>query len=290
MTTRTYFVNGEFVAADAAMLPVTDLGFLRGYGVFDLLRTYDGAPFRLDAHLARLERSAQAIGLAMPWTRGELTELALETYARNALPNASIRLVVTGNVSDNFMMPHREPTLAILVDPLSTYGPEVYAAGGVAVTTRIPRVMAQVKSTNYIGAIMAMQEAKPYAAVEAIYRTEDDRLSEGTRANFFVVGDGVVYTPGEEILLGVTRQAVIDAAQGAVEIIEREVTMDDVRTADEVFLTSTTKELLPIRQIDDLVIGTGKPGPITARLTTLFHELVAQEIRDAVVVSQAARV
>ncbi|MEX1019722.1 MAG: aminotransferase class IV [Litorilinea sp.] len=283
MTTKTYYVDGEFVAADAAVLPLADLSVLRGYGVFDLLRTYDGAPFRLDAHLERLERSAQAIGLTMPWSRAELAELVLETYARNALPNASIRLVVTGNVSASFMLPDRPPLLAIMVDPVQPIAPDVYAAGALAVTTRIPRVMAQVKSLNYIGAIMAMQAAKPLGAVEAIYCNAADELSEGTRCNLFVVRDGVVYTPGEDVLLGITRQGVLDAAAGAVEIVEQPVTLDDLRTADEVFLTSTTKELLPIRQIDDIVIGDGNPGPVTARLTTLFQDLVRREIAEIAV-------
>lgn len=278
MTQKIYYVDGEFVPAEQAVLSLADLSVLRGYGVFDLLRTYAGVPFRLDAHLARLERSAAAIGLEMPWSRAELTTLAHETYARNEIADASIRLVVTGNASANFMMPDRPPLLAIMVDPVQPYAPGVYAEGALAVTTRIPRVMAHVKSLNYIGAIMAMQAAKPLGAVEAIYCDGEGRLSEGTRANLFVVRDGVVYTPGEDVLLGVTRQALLDAAQGEVEVVEDVVTLEDVRRADEAFITSTTKELLPIRQIDDIVIGSGKPGPVTARLIALFQALVEREI------------
>jgi branched-chain amino acid aminotransferase len=283
MSTRTYYVNGEFVPAEVATLPLTDLSILRGYGVFDLLRTYNGAPFRLDAHLARLARSAQAIGLEFPWSRGELVELALETYARNAIADASIRLVVTGNVSDNFMMPDRPPGLAILVDPIAPYPVSVYEEGALAITTHIPHVMAHVKSLNYIGAIMAMQAAKPRGALEAIYLDAEGRLSEGTRANLFVVREGVVYTPDQDILLGVTRQALLDAAAGEVSVVEGPVTLDDLRQADEVFLTSTTKELLPVRQVDDIVIGEGKPGPVTARLTALFRELVRAEQHETMI-------
>lgn len=277
MSTRIYYVNGEFVSADAAVLPLTDLSILRGYGVFDLLRTYNGAPFRLDAHLARLERSAQAVGLALPWSRDELAALALETYARNQILDASIRLVVTGNVSDTFMMPDRPPALAIMVDPIAPPDSVLYRDGALVVTTRVPRVMAHVKSLNYIGAIMAMQAAKPLGAVEALYRSANDQLSEGTRANLFIVRAGIVYTPVDDVLLGVTRQAILDAAQGEIEIVERPVTMEDVRTADEMFITSTTKELLPVRQLDDVVVGKGAPGPVTAQLGELFAALVQRE-------------
>jgi branched-chain amino acid aminotransferase len=277
MTGRIYYVNGNYVAAEEAALPLTDLSILRGYGVFDLLRTYAGVPFRLGAHLERLARSAQAIGLEIPWSLAELDVLARETYARNTIADATIRLVVTGGVSENFMMPHHAPSLAIMIDPVVLYPPVIYNEGAVVATTQIPRVMAQVKSLNYIGAIMAMQAAKASSAVEAIYRDSQDRLTEGTRANLFLVRDGIVYTPHEDILFGITRQAVLDAAVGAIEIVEGPVTIEDVRGADELFLTSTTKEILPIRQLDEIVIGEGRPGPVTQQLAERFRALVAAE-------------
>lgn len=277
MANKTYYVDGEFVPADSAVLPLTDLSILRGYGVFDLLRTYDGVPFRLDAHLERLARSAAAIGLEMPWSRAELHALTQETYARNAIPNAAIRLVVTGNVSATNMLPDQAPALAIMVDPVQPYDTQAYREGALVVTTRIPHVMAHVKSLNYIGAIMAMKAAQPVGAVEAIYCNAADELSEGTRANFFIVRKGTIYTPASDVLLGITRQAVFEAAGDEIEIVEDVVTMGDLQVADEAFITSTTKEILPIRQVDELVIGEGKPGPVTMRLMARFRALVERE-------------
>jgi branched-chain amino acid aminotransferase len=266
-----YYVNGAFVPADQAALPLNDLGIVRGYGVFDLLRTYGLTLFRLDEHLARLESSAAQIGLALPWSRAELTEIVKATYARNPIPDCSIRIVVTGGPSASFLMPEGKPSLVVMVHPIAPYPTSYYTEGTKTRTTLVERTMATVKSLNYIGAIVAMQSAAPQGAVEALYLDAQDRLTEGTRANLFVVRHGQLITPREGILKGITRQVVIEVAAPEFMVVEGPIHYRDIQSLDEAFLTSTTKEILPVVQIDDHVIGDGKPGPVTQRLMELFR-------------------
>jgi branched-chain amino acid aminotransferase len=267
----TYYVNGEFVPAARAALPLNDLGIVRGYGVFDLLRTYGTTPFRLRDHLHRLESSASQIALALPWSVTELEEIVMQTYAANPIPDASIRIVVTGGPSDNFMTPQGKPSLVVMVHPIIPNPASYYREGCKVSSTLIERTMATVKSLNYIGAIVAMEEAGQSGAVEAIYLDAQDRLTEGTRANFFVVRDKLLITPREGVLKGITRQVVLELAADEFEIVEGPIHYYDLGAFDEAFLTSTTKEILPVVQVDEHVIGTGKPGPVTGRISELFH-------------------
>ena len=266
----TYYVNGKFVPATQATLPMNDLGIVRGFGIFDLLRTYGMTPFRLRDHIRRLESSASQIGLALPWSTEELEDVVMQTYTRNPIPDASIRIVVTGGPSDNFMTPQGKSSLVVMIHPVAPYSAAYYEAGCKATSTLVPRTMATVKSLNYIGAIMAMEEADKVGAVEAIYLDAQDRLTEGTRSNLFVLRDNLLITPREGVLKGITRQVVLEVAAAEFEIVEGPIHYHDLGTLDEAFMTSTTKEVLPLVQIDEHVIGTGKPGPHTKRIAELF--------------------
>ena len=213
MNEPIYYLNGEFVAASAAALPLNDLGLLRGFGVFDFLRSYNGVPFKLHEHVLRLERSATAIGLALPATPAEIEAIALETFRRNGLANAGIRIVVTGGASDNSMTPSAASTLAVMISPVKPYSASLFAQGAKAITTTVERFMPTVKSINYIGAIIAMRAAEQAGAVEAIYRTADGLVTEGTRSNFFVFHGDQLLTPGTGVLDGITRQVVLEIAE-----------------------------------------------------------------------------
>lgn len=276
-----YYVNGQYVAADQAALGLNDLGIVRGYGVFDLLRTYDGKLFKLHEHVLRLERSAALIGLDLPWSTGEIEAIARATYMRNALANATIRIIVTGGAADDFMTPQQRPTLIVMVNPIGIPAPEQQSHGVKVITTRIERMMPTVKSLNYITAIMAMQAARRVGAVEAIYRTADDRITEGTRANFFILRDNRLITPQTDVLGGITRDVVLEIAGDDFEVVEAPLFYADLATCDEAFLTSSTKEILPVTQIDDIIIGQGKPGPNTRKLIELFRAYVKLNVDSA---------
>jgi branched-chain amino acid aminotransferase len=262
------------VPASQAALPLNDLGIVRGYGIFDLLRAYGTTPFRLRDHVLRLESSAQQIGLALPWSTEDLERIVLDTYAANPIPDAAVRIVVTGGPSDNFMMPGNRPSLVVMIHPPSPPSASQYEQGVKVVCALIGRMLPTVKSINYLTAIMAMQEASKAGAVEAIYLDDQDRVTEGTRSNLFVVRGQRLITAREGILKGITRQVVMEVAAPEFEIVESPIHYRDLAHVDEAFLTSTTKEVLPVAQIDDIVLSNGRPGPVTQRIAELFRAYV----------------
>lgn len=269
-----YYVNGNFVPADQATLPVNDLSIVRGYGVFDYTRSYHGKPFKLHEHILRLERSAKAIDLALPWSTAELAQIVQATFDRNGFPDAGIRIVVTGGLSDDFMTPHQQPSLLVMITPIKGSAALQQEQGVTVTTVVMERVLPTVKSINYLGAVMAVEAAKRQGAVEAIYRTHDGRLTEGTRANLFALRGNQLITPQEEVLSGITRAVVMEIAEDDFEVVESDIFYADLPHYDELFITSSTKEILPVVQVDDQVIGDGKPGPKTGKLLDLFHAYV----------------
>jgi branched-chain amino acid aminotransferase len=274
-----YYVNGEYVDAASASLPVGDLGIVRGYGVFDLGRTYGRTPFRLREHIERLERSAAQIELALPWSADELEAIALETLARNPdMQDAAIRIVVTGGESASYMMPEEKPSLFVMVTPLNLPKQEIFVSGAKLVTVQGDRFLPTVKSINYIGAIMAMKKARRAGAVEALYVSADSSITECTTSNFFAFKGDTLVTPATGVLDGITRAATLEVADDIYTIDYRNLRYDELDEIDEAFITSTTKEILPIVQVDDIVIGDGKPGARSKRLMAVLHELVLHEI------------
>ncbi|MEZ4710370.1 MAG: aminotransferase class IV [Caldilineaceae bacterium] len=280
MTNLIFYVNGEYVPADQAVLPVGDLGLIRGYGVFDVLRTYKRTPFQLREHVERLQRSARSILITPPWSSEQLEAIVQETLARNYAANPqlgdlSIRLVLTGGPSSNGFTPENRPSLMVTLIPVGPRDEELYAKGGRLVTVQMERFKPTVKSLNYLGAIMAMQEATAKGAIEALYRTEDDLVTEGTRTSFLVVqGDRIITAP-DLVLEGITRQVVMEIASDRWEVAREPIRYSDLPQVDEAMLVGTGKEVLPIVQIDDIQIGDGRPGPVTRELMQLMDAYIA---------------
>lgn len=265
------YLNGNYVPFDQACLPLNDLGIVRGYGVFDFLHTYNGLPFKLREHVQRLQNSAKLIGLSLPWLTEEIEAIAQDTLARNNLPEANIRIVVTGGSSADFITPLGQPSLMVIVTPVSEYPREYYEQGVKAITVQIERFLPTAKSLNYISAIGALQQAKVTNAVEALYVNQQGHVLEGTTTNFFIFRGSQLITPKEGILNGITRDVVLELAKNQFEIVERPIYYSDLSSCDEAFITSSTKEILPVVQIDDLHISKGKPGENTQLLMELFH-------------------
>jgi branched-chain amino acid aminotransferase len=272
-----YYINGEYVEATKAALPLNDLGIVRGYGVFDLLRSYDGVPFKLAEHVARLLRSAAAIDLELPWRAAEIEAIARETFGRNHLPNATIRIIATGGASSNFMTPQGNPSLIVMVEPVTPNPPDEYEHGVKLISVEMARVLPTVKSLNYIGAIMAMKRAAQAGAVEALYRNAAGQVSECTRSNLFAFFGDRLVTPKEDVLFGITRAVVMEIASDQFEVVEAPLSYRELLAADEVFITSSTKEILPVVQVDEARIGSDSPGPRTRKLIDLFRAYVAAE-------------
>ena len=262
----TYYVDGDFVPAEKAVIPVDDLAILRGIGVFDLLRTYDGKPYFLDAHIDRLEQSARKIDLALPWSHEEMASVVIQTLAMNDIPEANIRIVVTGGSSTDFMTPSGRPRLLVLVSPVPKLPASWYTQGVKIISWEVERPIPGAKSIDYISASLALKKAAARGAIEALYIDRNGLALECTTSNIFAfVGDNLV-TPGQGILSGVTRKVVLELAEGLFAIDIRDITRTELLAADEVFITGTSKGLVPVIEVDDQTIADGRPGRRTRQL------------------------
>jgi len=271
-----FYVDGQFVEESEARLPVTDLAVLRGYGIFDFLRTYNGIPFHLNDHLLRLERSARLIGLPLPHSASAIAEIVRETLARNSYPESNIRIVVTGGASQDGISPGNSQRLLVMISPVKPMPDDWYTKGAAIITCHVERFMPGAKSINYIPAILCQNEARSRGAVEAVYVDRDGYLLEGTTSNLFVVrGDTVITPPCDRVLPGITRQVVLELAKKEFAVLERRVHVDELRLLDEAFLASSVKEVVPVVTVDAVSIGNGRPGGTTVRIMELFREYTA---------------
>jgi branched-chain amino acid aminotransferase len=287
-------IDGVIVPEDRAVVSVHDRGFLYGDAIFEALRTYGGEPFALDEHLARLARSAAIIRMALPVdvdaiareVRAAIASAAATAGAiHGAAPGADwyIRLMVTRGVAplglDLDLAVH--PTRVILVLPLHLPPRDMYVAGIRAITLPMERPHAAAKQTSYLTSILALADAKARNAREVFFLDAADALLEGTTSNVFVVKHGAVTTPPEgAILAGVTRAHTL-AAAGAIGVASSVATVPRAALydADEVFLTSSIREIVPVVAVDDRPIGTGAPGPITRAIHTAYRARIGT--RDA---------
>jgi branched-chain amino acid aminotransferase len=268
----THYIDGEFLPDSDAQIPASDLAVLRGYGVFDYFRTYSGKPFHLEAHLARLQRSAGLIGLDLPYSLEEISQIVLETLRRNAYTESNVRIIVTGGDSDDHIMPRGDSRLVVLVTPFSA-PPETWYKEGVKVITQCAeRYIPEAKTLNYIPAIVALKKAKAQDAIDAIYVDRAGRALEGTTTNLFAFLGDVLVTPSDGILCGITREVVLELASDLYEVQIRDLSAEELLRADEVFITSSNKQICPVRQVDDTIIG--PPGRHTQRLIEHFNEFV----------------
>ncbi len=249
--------------ADQAMIPVDDLAVIRGIGVFDLLRTYNGKPLFLKEHVTRLIASAEQINLDLPWSHEYICQVALDTLVRNQLEEANIRIIVTGGSSADFITPQGKPRLLVLITPLPKLPGWWFKKGIKVVTFLTERRIPGAKSIDYIPAAMALKKAKADGAVEAIYVDRSDRALEGTTCNLFAVIDDKLVTPDSGILSGITRKVVLDIAGDILPVELRDLPLKELLAAGEAFITGTSKGLVPVVQVDDTVIADGKPGPRT---------------------------
>lgn len=280
------YLNGTLVPQSEAKIPVEDRAILFGDGAYETMRSYGGAFFRFPEHLRRLRHTLEGMRLELPVTEAEITEGALALIRANGIADARLRLTVTGGEFGGEIRLRRThpPNLIMTAIPLRTPPAGVYRDGVPVIVTpwRIHREspLPRLKTVNRLLHLMAKEEALARGAWEALFLDEEDGLLEGTASNVFLIRDGVVLTPSlaGPLLAGVTRDAVLETAAAAgIPAREDRVTRRDLSRAEEVFLTSTTLELLPVRDVDGVPIGDGRPGPLTARLHAGYRALVTRE-------------
>lgn len=247
------YIEDKFVKGAEARVAALDLSVLRGFGVMDYLRTYGNEPFYLRRHLERFVASAKTLGLEVPKGLEKMEEIVHELIEMAGFDETSVKVVLTGGVSANQLLPEGPPTFFAVAYPFVPF-PKKHFKKGIKVITRCyQRPFPKAKSIDYLSAIMGMKEAEKKGAVDVLFHTERGTILETGTSNFFAVKGDEVFTPKEGILEGITREVVI----GLSGAIEREITLDEMSDFDGAFLTSSNKEIMPVIQIDKTVLSGG---------------------------------
>jgi len=275
-------VNGHITPLEDARVPVLDHGFVFGDSVYEVVRTYGGRPFETGRHLRRLRASAERLGIAIALSDAEILAQVRALLDRAGDVESYVRIVVTRGVGDSSYDFDAVvgPTVVMIQKELAPVSAESYGHGvrvsAVDVRRNHPKSLdPAMKSSNLLNNIMALRQAQERGAEEAVLLNLDGFVAEGSSTNVFAVKSGTLRTPplSAGILGGITRAVVIElaAAQG-IPVTEADLKLDDLLGADEAFLSSTTREVMPIRQVDEALISDGRPGPITVRLLEAFRK------------------
>ena len=275
---KTHFLNGKFVSEEQFIISPRDVGFSRGYAVFDFLKTYPHhRPFKLKEHIDRLFNSAHLIGLKMPWSKEQVQKWVLETLkANNTDEEKFIKIFVSGGIS-NTMLPSENPTIAILIDPTVQYPKEQYEKGIGVITVKHERYNPAAKSNNYIEGVKQTQQAQTIGAVEPVYYS-DTQVFEGSNSNIFAAISGKLLTPKTNILAGITRTVLMEILKLDIPLEVKDFTLDDLLHAEEAFLTGSGKEITPITSVDGKPLGNGTVGATTKEVMKQFREYTLSDL------------
>jgi branched-chain amino acid aminotransferase len=276
-------IDGAVRLPEEAKISIFDRGFLYGDSVYETIGTAHGRLFAARDHLTRLERSAERIGLRAP-PRAVIERAIIETMAAAANPESRVRVILTRGAGKLDLDPATavDTQLIVIVFPLGAPTPEMYERGVAVAIVSITRnsplaIDPAVKSGNYLNNVLALGEARRRcSAYEAILCAGDGSIAEGSTSNVFIVVGGEVRTPPAEvgILDGITRSKVIELCRGNhIPFSQRRISPDELRGADEAFITSATRGVLPVTTIDEKPVSTGVPGPVTRRLMALYDDL-----------------
>jgi branched-chain amino acid aminotransferase len=278
------YVDGEYYPKPQAKVSVYDHGLLYGDGVFEGIRAYNGSVFWLKEHIDRLYRSAHAIMLQIPTKKEDMIQVILETLRKNKLKDAYVRLVVTRGAGDLGVDPRKcvKPTVIVIADKIALLKAEAKEKGITAMLSWVKRdpvdaTTHEIKSLNYLNSVLAKIEANINGVDEAICLDKNGFVCEGVAENIFLVKNRKLFTPPSYTgaLPGITAEAIAKLAKKlGYDVIERNITPYELFNADEVFLTGTAAEIVPVREINKRTIGNGKPGPVTEKLMEDFSRLV----------------
>lgn len=277
----TAYLNGTFLPLEDASVPVMDRGFLFGDGVYEVIPVYGGKLFRLAHHLQRLRNSLQAIRIDNPLTDSGWETMLTELVSRNVTPDQAVYLQVTRGVAakrDHAFPADIRPTLFAMSTPMDTSADIDSIAGATAIT--LPDIrwkLCNIKAITLLPNVMLRQQALDAGAVEAIL-IKDGYAIEGAASNIFIVKNGLLITPpnGPALLPGITRDLIIElAARHAIPFREADITEAELFGADEIWLTSSTREMSPVTLLDDTIISAGKPGPLWKHMISLYQDYKA---------------
>jgi D-alanine transaminase len=274
------YLNGEWMPIEDAKIPVLDRGFIFGDGIYEVIPVYRRKPFRGQGHMQRLARSLAAVAIPNPYSEARWMELIAEIIARQPFENQAVYFQVTRGVAkrDHAFPKESTPTVFMMSNPLATPSDETYAKGVSCVTAIDNRwLRCDIKSTSLLGNVLMRQFAADRDAIETIM-FRDGLLTEASASNVLIVKDGIIASPQKDnlILPGITLDATIDLArESGLPLEMRPITEAEVRNADEVWLSSSTKEVLPVTLLDGKPVGNGdgagKPGPMLAKMRAAYQ-------------------
>jgi branched-chain amino acid aminotransferase len=277
------FLNDKLIDTDKARISATDSGFLYGAGLFETMRSYDGVVFALTDHLDRLFSSAGALSINNPFDKKYLTDAIYKVLEGNKLTDARLRLTLSNGPMAG-SEEQLKPTLLITATKLQPYPGEYYKKGIMVILSASRQNTFEPtcghKTTSYFSRMITLNIAHQQRAAEALWFTTDNRLAEGCVSNVFVVKDSVIYTPGIEtpVLAGIARKAVCEiASTNSIKLVEKDLYIDDVLGADEIFLTNVIMQIMPVTLVEKHIVGDGKVGTMTQRLQISFGELVESQ-------------
>ena len=279
-------LNGKFLPIEEAYVPVLDRGFIFGDGVYEVIPVYSNEPFRMAEHLRRLQYSLDKVGIRNPHSDSEWAQLLAEIVSRNKGDDQSVYLQVTRGVAkrDHAFPKDIQPTVFMMSNPLVTPSAAAVDAGVACITAEDYRWLnCDIKSVSLLGNCMLRQRSAEAGATETIL-FRDGKLTEASSSNVFVVKDGVLYCPPKDhlILPGITYDVVIEIARSREFQLEvRAVSEAEVRNADEIWVTSSTKEVLAVTTLDGKPVGDGRPGMLFRRMHALYQEFKRQQMRPA---------
>jgi branched-chain amino acid aminotransferase len=267
------YINGKILQFEKARVGASDIGILRGFGIYDGIKMYKGAPFRLDDHYRRFKNSAKFMGLKVTISRPELLKIILNLSKKFKSRNPNIKLILTGGPTINSIeFSNKAATFYVIAEESKSLPQEYYTEGCSLITHEHQRTYPEIKTINYITAVLLQRNRKKDKALEILY-VSDGKVLECSTSNFFIVKNRVIITPKNNILLGITRKNIIEIAhEVGLKIEEREVTLAEMMGADEAFITSSYKEVVPVVKIDNKHIADGRPGEITGRIMVRFRK------------------
>ena len=280
------YINGKFIEKQDARISVFDHGFLYGDGAFEGIRAYNGLVFKLNEHIDRLYETAHTLMIDVHLSKKQMVKAITDTLNTNGLRDSYVRVIVTRGEGDLGLDPRKckgNPNIIIITDKITLYPEELYQKGMAIITVptvrNLPEALnPQLKSLNYLNNILAKIEANNSGFNEAIMLDASGYVAECTGDNIFIVKNGVLSTPVQGRLRGITRDAVLElAAESKIKTSECMITRHEVYVADECFLTGTAAEIIPVVKVDGRVIGNGHPGAMTLKLTKLFHALTRKD-------------
>ncbi len=265
-----WFLNGRYLPAQKAKIPINDLAVLRGFGVFDFLVTYNYQPFLLTEHLRRLYRSARLLQLKIPYSQNQLKNFIAQAIKKNHWPSLTLRIVVTGGISQSNIFPEGKTSVAVLAEKRIPYPKTCYKKGVKIKTYEYQRFLPEAKHLDYLAAVVTKSKAVKKGFLEVLY-TWQGKILECTTSNFYLVKNKVLVTPQTDILQGITKKVILSLAKKMMKVEERPVLVNELKTADEALISASDKEIMPVVQINNLKVNGGKPGPYTRKLMAAFH-------------------